>query len=77
MLSIEISEPQMLVRFIDGLKIAAGSAHQLAHAQSNPMWLQVRDVLEGMIEKGQKLAIAKSAPFATVLQQLETRKLST
>lgn len=64
----------MLVRFVDGLKTAAGSAHQLAHAQENPNWLKVRDYLEALIEKGQKLALAKAMPRYEVLSELNKRK---
>lgn len=71
---IVISEPEMLVRFVDGLKIAAGSAHQLAHAQSNPNWLKVRDMLENLVESGQKMAMAKSMPRQEVLEQLKLRE---
>ena len=58
----ETTEPEMLVRFLDGLKQAAGSAHQLAHAQQNPKWLQVRDLLEGV--RGQGAALATRAPIS-------------
>lgn len=64
----------MLVRFVDGLKVAAGSAHQLAHAQSNPNWLKVRDMLETLIDKGQRLALAKAMPRNEVLRQLDIRQ---
>jgi len=64
----------MLVRFVDGLKVAAGSAHQLAHAQENPNWLKVRDLLESLIENGQKMAMAKSMPRQEVLKQLNIRE---
>ncbi len=73
-MTVYVSEPEMLVRFVDGLKVAAGSAHQLAHAQSNPSWLSIRDFLENMIEKGQRLALSKSMPRQQVLQELEVRK---
>lgn len=63
----------MLVRFVDGLKVAAGSAHQLAHAQENPNWLKVRDMLEALIEKGQKLALSKAMPRQEVLANLDHR----
>lgn len=69
-----VSEPEMLVRFVDGLKVAAGSAHQLAHAQENPNWLKVRDLLEALIESGQKMAMAKSMPRAQVLEELDKRE---
>lgn len=71
---ILISEPEMLLRFVDGLKVAAGSAHQLAHAQENPSWLKVRDLLEGLIESGQKLAMSKSMPRQQVLEELIKRE---
>ena len=73
---IYISEPEMLVRFVDGLKVAAGSAHQLAHAQENPNWLKVRDMLESLIEKGQKMALAKSMPRQDVLANLNLRQMN-
>lgn len=66
----------MLLRFVDGLKVAAGSAHQLAHAQENPNWLKVRDMLENLIESGQKMAMAKSMPRQQVLDELVKRELA-
>lgn len=72
-MAIYISEPEMLVRFVDGLKAAAGSAHQLAHAQENPKWLTVRDKLEMLIMAGQQLAMAKSMPRQQVLAELDIR----
>lgn len=74
-MTIYVTEPEMLVRFVDGLKVAAGSAHQLAHAQSNPQWLQVRDLLESLINSGQKLAVSKAMPRQEVLQQLDLRQM--
>lgn len=73
-MTLFISEPEMLNRFVDGLKTAAGSAHQLAHAQENPSWLKVRDYLENLIEKGQRLAISKSMSRQEVLRQLDVRQ---
>lgn len=64
----------MLVRFVDGLKVSAGSAHQLAHAQENPNWLKIRDLLENLIETGQKMATAKSMPRQDVLAELAVRE---
>lgn len=55
MKSEEKDKPQLFVEFIDSLKISAGSAHQLAHAQSNPQFLGIRDTLEAVIEVGQQL----------------------
>lgn len=75
-MTIYISEPDMLVRFVDGLKVAAGSAHQLAHAQENPNWLKIRDMLEVLIDKGQRLALAKAMPREEVLRELDIRKQS-
>lgn len=48
-------KPKIFIDFINGLKISAGSAHQLAHAQQNPGFLNIRDTLEGIIEVGQRL----------------------
>jgi uncharacterized membrane protein YfbV (UPF0208 family) len=73
-MTVYISEPEMLVRFVDGLKVAAGSAHQLAHAQENPNWLSIRDKLETLIEMGQKMAMAKSMPRQQVLAELDKRQ---
>lgn len=75
-MTIYISEPEMLVRFVDGLKIAAGSAHQLAHAQENPNWLKIRDMLEALIDKGQTMAVSKAMPRQEVLRELDKRLLS-
>lgn len=71
---IYVSEPEMLARFVDGLKVAAGSAHQLAHAQENPNWLKIRDMLESIVENGQKLAMSKSIPRQQVLEELLIRE---
>lgn len=51
----EEDKPELFVDFIDGLKVAAGSSHQLAHAQMNPQWLDLRNLLEQVIEVGQLL----------------------
>lgn len=67
-------KPQIFVEFIDGLKIAAGSAHQLAHSQENPKWLQVRDILEKIIDVGQILPTfsSESSPlWIRIKDQLE------
>lgn len=53
--------PALFVDFIDGLKVAAGSAHQLAHAQMNPKWLDTRDIIEGIVTVSQTLPIHTEA----------------
>ncbi len=50
-------KPELFVDFIDSLKVAAGSAHQLAHAQENPKWLSTRDLLEGVIAVSQSITV--------------------
>lgn len=55
------TEPEMLSRLIEGLKQAAGSAHQLAHAQRNPNWLTVRNMLEAAVN--QCITMATSRPL--------------
>lgn len=73
-MTLYMSEPEVLLQFVDGLKRSAGAAHALAHAQSNPHWLSIRDALEEMIVRGQVLATSKSMPRAQVLQELQVRK---
>ena len=50
-------KPRLFVQFVDALKVAAGSSHQLAHSRidQSPHWLGIRDRLEGIIEISQKL----------------------
>jgi hypothetical protein len=38
----ETKKAEIFIDFIDNIKIAAGSSHQLAHAQENPYWLPSR-----------------------------------
>lgn len=45
----EQEKPQLFIDFVAALKVAAGSAHQLAHAQENPIFLGIRDTLEKVI----------------------------
>lgn len=51
----ENEKPTLFVEFIGGLKVAAGSAHQLAVYQENPNFLSLRDKIEAVIEVGQNL----------------------
>lgn len=53
----EIKKAELFVDFIDGIKVAAGSAHQLAHAQENPKWIDTRDLLEGVIAVSQSITV--------------------
>ena len=69
-------KPQTFVDFIDGIKVAAGSAHQLAHAQENPHWLEVRDYLEGVIELGQNLPTLSTEKTSHLSLQVETNLLN-
>lgn len=98
----ESERPEIFNKFVQGLKVAAGSSHQLAHYQENPNWLTIRDCLEkvievgsalptygeqtfpqwfrikelldGMRDKGLKLAISKAMPRYEVLSRLNQRK---
>lgn len=69
-----LTEPEVLVEFVDGLKRSAGACHALAHYQENPTWLQLRDLLESVIEQGQKLVVSKSMPRYQVLSELDRRE---
>lgn len=51
----EVDRPKLFVEFINSLKIAAGSAHQLGVTRLEPLWLNLRDVLEKIVELGQQL----------------------
>lgn len=53
--SEQSERPRLFVQFIEAVKVAAGSAHQMAHTQMNPKWLDIRDFLEKVIEAGQAL----------------------
>lgn len=50
-------KPKLFLDFIDGIKVAAGSAHQLAHTQMNPKWLSTRDLLESVIAASQSITV--------------------
>lgn len=49
------SKPKIFTEFLNSLKVAAGSCHQLAHYQENPHFLDLRDLIERCIEVGQTL----------------------
>lgn len=51
----ESYKPTLFIDFISALKVAAGSAHQLAITQENPKFLTIRDQIERVIEVGQSL----------------------
>lgn len=53
----ETEKAELFLRFMHCIKIAAGSSHQIAHAQENPYWLNIRDKLEGIIELGARLPV--------------------
>lgn len=60
-----IKRPKLFLQFIESVKIAAGSAHQMAHTQMNPKWLDIRDFLEKVIEAGQE--IPNTGPSQNIL----------
>lgn len=64
----------MLLRLVNALKEAAGSCHQLAHAQQNPSWLSVRNLLEACREKCVAMAAAKPMARGDVLTALDIRQ---
>ena len=70
----EMSEPEALLVFMDGLAKAASAANTLAHMQQRPAWLHVRDLLEGVRTKGTQLATMSPTPRKDVLEQLERRR---
>ncbi len=72
-MTVYLTEPEILIEFVEGLKRSAGASHALAHAQQNTHWLKIRDLLESLIEKGQVLATSKSMPRSQLLQELNLR----
>lgn len=48
-------QPQALADFLHGLKVAAGSAHQLGVYRENFSLLDVRDILENVIDQVQEM----------------------
>lgn len=79
------NRPSLFVDFLQGIKEAAGSAHQLFHAQENTHWLEIRDRLEKIIEIGQQFPPSHESQntlwikVKTLLEDLEItgRKLAT
>ena len=70
----DTTEQQMLIRFLDALKQASGSAHQLAHAQQNPRWLQVRDNLEVLRTTAATMASSRPMARSEVISRLNERQ---
>lgn len=56
----EQEKPGIFIEFINGLKVAAGSAHQLAIYQENPNFLSIRDKIEAVIDVGQTLPVFRA-----------------
>ena len=58
MITSELSQkPRIFTEFLNSIKVAAGSAHQLAHSQvdHSTRWLALRDLLEKIIDVGAEL----------------------
>lgn len=49
--------PKSSQYLLRAIKEASGSAHQLAHMQQNPVFLQIRDQLESMMRESGRLAL--------------------
>lgn len=57
--SEETSKPELFVDFIEGLKIAAGSSHQLGATRMDPRWLTIRDLIENVLDLGKTMPPTK------------------
>lgn len=55
----ESSKPQLFIDFVEGLKVAAGSAHQLSMARMDTRWLDIRDCLEKILDLGKSMPPTK------------------
>ena len=55
----EKDKPELFVEFLNGIKVAAGSSHQLAHSRpdQSPQWLDLRNLLENILEAGKELPL--------------------
>jgi hypothetical protein len=73
-MSADLNEPELMVRFLEGLKQAAGAAGAMAHSQQRPAWLDVRAILERVRESGAIMAASKAMTRQEVLKDLEQRK---
>lgn len=51
---------ESIERFSEGLRKASSRARELATVQGQPMWLSVATSLEGLLEKGKRMAHATS-----------------
>lgn len=47
---------ESIERFSEGLKKASSRARELAVSQGQPMWISVATSLEGLLDKGMKMA---------------------
>lgn len=54
------NKPELFLDFLGGLKVAAGSAHQLAHARMDTRWLDLRDILEKVLDLGKEIPVSKA-----------------
>lgn len=71
----EPSEAEVLLRFMEAVKQAAGCAHQLAHMQQNPSYFQVRDLLEQTRLLVAKIGTGKPKSRQDVLVDLNLMRL--
>src|ERR1700761_7277790 len=55
----EKDKPALFVEFLNSIKVAAGSSHQLAHSRpdQSPQWLDLRNLLENVLEAGKELPL--------------------
>lgn len=72
-MSREHNEPELLLGFMDAMKRGASYANGMAHAQANPNWLMVRDILEQVRGQAIKMATNKAVPRQDVLKLLDSR----
>ena len=56
----DISEHQLIMRFVDGLKAAADAARMLGIAQRNSDFLGISKIIEEISKNGARLATSKS-----------------
>ena len=69
----DLSEPQVLMVVLEGLKQAASGSRVMGQMQSRPQWFAVSDLLEGVRTRVAALATMSPTPHAEVIKQLHAR----
>lgn len=67
----EMNEKELIMRFIEGLKMSSSAAKALAHHQRNSDFLGISAILLEISKNGTRLATSKAMPELTLLAALD------